>query len=197
MDTRPRAMPRAPSSRSPLVPSPTGATAVATSSSSAGHRASTTTTTGTGNSVIGTGNQLPRSQESYYAFAQREEAARILQSYEKLSWYSYARCESLAQTRLHFRNLVAGFTPQDEAAHRDYTEDLSPLPSSGKSHYGDCGRSREEETTAGGGGKGSRKGKERASLPGAAGGGGESPARGGGGSAPSSAGRKKKRRSEG
>ncbi|RMY27826.1 hypothetical protein D0865_15918 [Hortaea werneckii] len=183
-------MPRAPISRSPLVPSPAGASAVATASSSAGRPP---TTTGTGNPVIGTGNQPPRSQESYHAFAQREEAARVLQSYERLSWYSYARCESLAQTRLHFRNLVAGFTPQDEAAHRDYTEDLSPLPSSGKS-LGDGGRSREEETTVGGGGKGSRKGKERAILPGA---GGESPARGGGGSAPSSAGKKKKRRSEG
>ncbi|KAI6812562.1 hypothetical protein KC340_g16859 [Hortaea werneckii] len=192
MDTRPRAMPRAPSSRSPnVVASPAGgATAVATttasSSSSAGRPSSTT---------LGTGNQPSRSQESYHSFAQREEAARILQSYEKLSWYSYARCESLAQTRLHFRNLVAGFTPHDEAAHRDYTEDLSPLPS-GKSHYGEGGgRSREEENN-GGGGKGSRKGKERASLPGA---GGESPARGGvGGSAPSSsAGKKKKRRSEG
>ncbi|KAI6893748.1 hypothetical protein KC318_g12098, partial [Hortaea werneckii] len=90
MDRRPRAMPRAPSSRSPNVPSPTGATAVATASSSAGRPSSTT---GTGNPVIGTGNQPSRSQESYHAFAQREEAARILQSYEKLSWYSYARCE--------------------------------------------------------------------------------------------------------
>ncbi|KAI7298552.1 hypothetical protein KC315_g17999, partial [Hortaea werneckii] len=93
MDPRPRAMPRAPSSRSPnVVASPAGgATAVATASSSAGRPSSTTT--GTGNPVIGTGNQPPRSQESYHAFAQREEAARILQSYEKLSWYSYARCE--------------------------------------------------------------------------------------------------------
>ncbi|RMX71199.1 hypothetical protein D0869_15876, partial [Hortaea werneckii] len=92
MDPRPRAMPRAPSSRSPNVPSPAGATAVATSSSTAG-RPSSSTTLGTGNPVISTGNQPSRSQESYHSFAQREEAARILQSYEKLSWYSYVRCE--------------------------------------------------------------------------------------------------------
>ncbi|OTA36621.1 hypothetical protein BTJ68_02902 [Hortaea werneckii EXF-2000] len=95
--------------------------------------------------------------------------------------------ESLAQTRLHFRNLVAGFGPDDEAAHIDYTEDLAPfLPSS----------KREEAV----GLKASRKGKERASLSGVDGGGGGpggSPARDGEGIAtPSSAG-KKKRRSEG
>ncbi|KAI6859015.1 hypothetical protein KC323_g6778 [Hortaea werneckii] len=190
MDRRPRAMPRAPSARSPTVPSPNAGavTAVTTSSSSVG-RPSTMTSTEVGN------RPPTRSQESYHSFAQREEAARILQSYEKLSWYSYARCESLAQTRLHFRNLVAGFTPTDEAAHTDYTEDLSPLPSAAKS-YGDGG-SREEVA---GGMKASRKGKERASLPGggADGGGvgGESPVRGGS-SAPSSAGKKKKRRIEG
>ncbi|GAB1734767.1 hypothetical protein NU195Hw_Modified_652t1 [Hortaea werneckii] len=183
-------MPRAPSARSPTVPSPhAGATtAVATSSSSVGRPSTITTSTSTE-----TGTRLPRSSESYHSFAQREEAARILQSYEKLSWYSYARCESLAQTRLHFRNLVAGFTPHDEAAHIDYTEDLSPLPSAGRSH-GDGSR---EEVA--GGMKASRKGKERASLPAGADGGGmggESPARGGS-SAPSSAGKKKKRRSEG
>ncbi|KAI7498270.1 hypothetical protein KC367_g5204 [Hortaea werneckii] len=188
MDRRPRATPRAPSSRPLPVPSPNpgGATTpVATSSSSAG-RPSTTTTTTTGTAM---GSKPPRSSESYHAFAQREEAARILQSYERLSWYSYARCESLAQTRLHFRNLVAGFGPDDEAAHIDYTEDLTPLPSK-----------REEAA----GVKASRKGKERASLSGAGvnggggGGAGGSPARDGEGIAtPSSAGKKKKRRSEG
>ncbi|KAI7168266.1 hypothetical protein KC352_g25409 [Hortaea werneckii] len=182
-------MPRAPNARSPTVPSPnTGATtAVATSSSSVGRPSTITTSTSTE-----TRDRLPRSSESYHSFAQREEAARILQSYEKLSWYSYARCESLAQTRLHFRNLVAGFTPTDEAAHIDYTEDLAPLPSAGRSH-GDG--SREEVAGAT---KASRKGKERASLSGGADGGvgGESPARGGS-SAPASAGKKKKRRSEG
>ncbi|KAI7342056.1 hypothetical protein KC354_g16655 [Hortaea werneckii] len=185
MDRRPRATPRAPSSRPLPVPSPNpgGATTpVATSSSSAGRPSTTTTTTGTA-----MGSKPPRSSESYHAFAQREEAARILQSYERLSWYSYARCESLAQTRLHFRNLVAGFGPDDEAAHIDYTEDLAPfLPSS----------KREEAV----GLKASRKGKERASLSGVDGGGGGpggSPARDGEGIAtPSSAG-KKKRRSEG
>ncbi|RMY97454.1 hypothetical protein D0860_08644 [Hortaea werneckii] len=189
-------MPRAPSARSPTVPSPNAGatTAVATSSSSVGRPS---TITGTSTST-GTGNQPPtRTSESYHSFAQREEAARILQSYEKLSWYSYARCESLAQTRLHFRNLVAGFTPTDEAAHIDYTEDLAPLPSAGTIHGGADG-SREEVAGAM---KASRKGKERASLPGGGGAdggdvGGEGPARGGS-SAPSSAGKKKKRRSEG
>ncbi|RMZ18832.1 hypothetical protein D0859_17181 [Hortaea werneckii] len=85
-------MPRAPSARSPTVPSPNAGatTAVATSSSSVG---CPSTITGTSTST-GTGNQPPtRTSESYHSFAQREEAARILQSYEKLSWYSYARCE--------------------------------------------------------------------------------------------------------
>ncbi|RMY44632.1 hypothetical protein D0864_15592 [Hortaea werneckii] len=83
-------MPRAPNARSPTVPSPnTGATtAVATSSSSVGRPSTITTSTSTE-----TRDRLPRSSESYHSFAQREEAARILQSYEKLSWYSYARCE--------------------------------------------------------------------------------------------------------
>lgn len=35
----------------------------------------------------------PASPESHESFTRRNNAAEILQSYEKLSWYSYERCE--------------------------------------------------------------------------------------------------------
>lgn len=34
----------------------------------------------------------------------------------------------MTQTRLHFQNIVAGFTPEDEAALVDWKEDFAPLP---------------------------------------------------------------------
>lgn len=83
-----------------------------------------------------------RSPESFQSLNERNNAAEILQSYEKLSWLSMQRCEvwessfitgtsanyhqSLTQTRLHFQNIVAGFTRDDEAALIDWKEDLSP-----------------------------------------------------------------------
>lgn len=35
----------------------------------------------------------PRSPESHESLSRRNAAAEILQSYEKLSWYSFQRCE--------------------------------------------------------------------------------------------------------
>ncbi|KAK4547879.1 hypothetical protein LTR36_010598 [Oleoguttula mirabilis] len=102
-----------------------------------------------------------RSPESHVSLDRRNAAAWILQSYEKLSWWSFQRCESMTQTRLHFQNIVAGFTPEDEAGFVDWKEDFSPHPP----------KAGEEQQA-----RASRKGKERASL----GGGGE------GGAGPSS-----------
>ena len=55
--------------------------------------------------------------------------------------------KSITQTRLHFQNIVAGFTPEDEARYVDWKEDFT-------SHPPKPG----EETKA------SRKGKERLSA---------------------------------
>ncbi|KAF2716239.1 hypothetical protein K431DRAFT_210587, partial [Polychaeton citri CBS 116435] len=100
--------------------------------------------------------QATPSPEPYECLRMREEAAQILSSYEKLSWWSFHRCESLAQTRLHFQNIIAGFTAADEASMVDWKEDLSPLPSKDGSS-GDAGTS-------------GRKGKQRSSLGASAGG---------------------------
>ncbi|KAF2478999.1 hypothetical protein BDY17DRAFT_327807 [Neohortaea acidophila] len=90
---------------------------------------------------------VARSPESYESLARRNAAAEILQSYERLSWHSFQRCESLVQTRLHFQNVLAGLTDQDEAALVDWKEDKTPRPKPGdEGHHGS-----------------SRKGKERLS----------------------------------
>lgn len=139
-----------------------------------------------------------KSPESFQSLHQRNVAAEILQSYEKLSWYSMQRCEaslfhgarslpsilhhvstlvllrasnyaqSLTQTRLHFQNIVAGFTDDDEAAQVDWREDLTPRGDAVKRE----------------------KGKERESL-------GESRAGGGSAVASGSGSARKKRRSDG
>ncbi|KAK5136044.1 hypothetical protein LTR08_004298 [Meristemomyces frigidus] len=94
-----------------------------------------------------------RSPESHMSVEIRNNAAQVLQSYQWLSWWSFARSESIAQTRLHFQSLVAGFNSDDEASLVDWKEDCSPHPP----------KPGEEAS----GSKGGRKGKERASLPGA------------------------------
>ncbi|TKA74826.1 hypothetical protein B0A55_05935 [Friedmanniomyces simplex] len=81
------------------------------------------------------------SPEAFKSLYERSEAAEALQRYEVLSWYSFIRCESLTQTRLHFQNIVAGFSPEDEAALVQCKEDSTPHPPRP--------------------GEGSRKGKER------------------------------------
>lgn len=78
------------------------------------------------------------------------QAAEILQSYEKLSWVSFQRCESIAQTRLHLQNIVAGFSKDDEEALVDWKEDFRPHPT----------KTGEEQNPG-------RKGKERSSAAGA------------------------------
>ncbi|TKA32887.1 hypothetical protein B0A50_01113 [Salinomyces thailandicus] len=88
-----------------------------------------------------------KSPESYSSLKTRMDAAETLQSYERLSWMSFQRCESITQTRLHFQNVIAGFTSEDEAKYIDYKTDLTPLP-----------------TKPGEEAKVSRKGKERQSA---------------------------------
>ncbi|EMC94909.1 hypothetical protein BAUCODRAFT_34912 [Baudoinia panamericana UAMH 10762] len=75
-----------------------------------------------------TGTLSRLSPESFDSLYRRNQAAEILQSYEKLSWFSFHRCESLVQTRLHFQNLAAGFTPEDEATRVRWKEDFTPHP---------------------------------------------------------------------
>lgn len=81
--------------------------------------------------------------------------------------------QSLTQTRLHFQNIVAGFTDEDEAAIVDWKEDLTP---------------RGEVTKR-------EKGKERVSDVGAGAGGGAVASVTGSGSGSASA--KKKRKNDG
>ncbi|PIB00750.1 hypothetical protein CB0940_01048 [Cercospora beticola] len=66
--------------------------------------------------------------ESIESQRRRNEAAEILQSYEQLSWYAYQRCETLTQTRIHFRCIVAGITPEQEEANVHWREDFPPRP---------------------------------------------------------------------
>ncbi|GAB7337087.1 hypothetical protein MBLNU457_g2488t1 [Dothideomycetes sp. NU457] len=54
------------------------------------------------------------SQESFEARQRRTRAARILESYEQLVWYSMTRNESLTQTRHHFQAIASGFKIGDE-----------------------------------------------------------------------------------
>ncbi|KAI5369572.1 hypothetical protein Slin15195_G004470 [Septoria linicola] len=69
--------------------------------------------------------QTPRT-ESIESLRRRNEAAEILQSYEKLAWYSYDRCETLTQTRIHFQCILAGLTPEQEEANVHWQEDFTP-----------------------------------------------------------------------
>ncbi|QIW96817.1 hypothetical protein AMS68_002335 [Peltaster fructicola] len=96
-----------------------------------------------------------RSPESFESLRKRNEAVEILQSYEKLSWHSYARRETLQQTRLHFQNIVAGFSSEDEAALVDWPTDNSPLPA----RDGDADRGSRRKST-----NPADKGKESASV---------------------------------
>lgn len=49
-----------------------------------------------------------------------------------LPFFEHAHClrilQSMLQTRLHFQNVVAGFTDQDEAAQIQWPEDVTPRP---------------------------------------------------------------------
>ncbi|KAK5681115.1 hypothetical protein LTS10_006876 [Elasticomyces elasticus] len=91
-----------------------------------------------------TGN--PRhSPEAFQSLYERNEAAEILQRYEMLSWYSFMRCESLTQTRLHFQNIVAGFSAEDEASLVYWKEDFTPHPPK----PGDTSRKGKERVSSG------------------------------------------------
>ncbi|KAK4507245.1 hypothetical protein PRZ48_000980 [Zasmidium cellare] len=93
-----------------------------------------------------------RSPESFDSLRARDAAAEILQSYEKLSWLSFHRCETIMQTRLHFQRVAAGFDDEAEAKNVRWKEDFTRHP-----------KTAEEEAKA------SRKGKERVSLGGESG----------------------------
>ncbi|SMR42447.1 unnamed protein product [Zymoseptoria tritici ST99CH_1A5] len=88
-----------------------------------------------------------RSPESFDSLNERNRATQILQSYEKLSWISFQRGETIAQTRVHFQNKIAGFSAEDEANRLKWKEDFT--------------------RRAGNESKPSRKGKERMSSGGA------------------------------
>ncbi|KAK3057073.1 hypothetical protein LTR09_002111 [Extremus antarcticus] len=95
----------------------------------------------------------PKSPESFESLARRNGAAEILQSYEKLSWFSMQRCESLTQTRLHFQNIVVGFTEEDEAKLVDYKTDNTPRLKPGEEPRGSR-KGKERMSSGGGGGDG-------------------------------------------
>ncbi|KAK1809891.1 hypothetical protein LTR12_015743 [Friedmanniomyces endolithicus] len=67
-------------------------------------------------------SEARHSPEAFQSLYERNEAAEALQRYELLSWYSF----SLTQTRLHCQNIVAGFSPEDEAALVQCREDFTP-----------------------------------------------------------------------
>jgi len=68
-----------------------------------------------------------RSPESFESQQARDNAAEILESYEKLSWVSFNRYETIAQTRLYLQRIIAGFGPA--AAEQTYWKnDLTPHP---------------------------------------------------------------------
>lgn len=88
-----------------------------------------------------------RTPESIESLRRRNEAAEILESYEKLSWYSTARCEvsisffcnlfleclltwcqTITQTRIHFQCIVAGITAAQEEENVYWKEDFTPHP---------------------------------------------------------------------
>ena len=144
----------------------------------------------------------PRSPETHQSLANRNAAVEVLQSYEQLSWHALNRNESLAQTRLHFLSILAGFTKEDEAAQVDWKTDSTPhqlgvLPRSVYTGFEPLGGDGRRETSASGG---RGKGKARASLGGSGSAGRASPAGGraslGGEGSVGGSGRKK-RRSEG
>lgn len=98
--------------------------------------------------------------------------------------------QSLAQTRLHFRSVLAGFSAEDEAALVDWKEDMTPIAhaQSERRKGSSAGAGKEKERSGLGGGAtpgGKGKERERSSL------GGASPAGSAGGSG------RKKRRSAG
>ncbi|KAF1821114.1 uncharacterized protein K489DRAFT_382150 [Dissoconium aciculare CBS 342.82] len=87
-----------------------------------------------------------RSPESFESQQMRDNAAEILESYEKLSWVSFNRHESIPQTRLYLQKIIAGFDPA-VAGKAYWKEDFTPHPS------------KENEQP-----QSSRKGKERVSF---------------------------------
>ncbi|KAL9535220.1 hypothetical protein SMMN14_01467 [Sphaerulina musiva] len=86
-----------------------------------GIRSTTITTT------IGGMTRSP-TPESIESLRRRSEAADILESYEKLSWYAAARCETITQTRIHFKCILSGITAAQEQETVFWKEDFTPRP---------------------------------------------------------------------
>lgn len=87
-----------------------------------GIRSTTTTTTTTG------GMSRSQTPESIESLRRRSEAADVLESYEKLSWYAATRCETITQTRIHFKCIVSGITAAQEEETVFWKEDFTPRP---------------------------------------------------------------------
>ncbi|CZT16720.1 uncharacterized protein RCC_02555 [Ramularia collo-cygni] len=129
----------------------------------------------------------PPPPESFASLSARNDAVKILQSYEKLSWCAFARCETIQQTRLYFQNIVAGFNAQDEEGMILWKEDFSKRPvtiaPSSTATATTATNTTNAAVNTSGGAEGSRKGKGRVSS-------------GGGGGRHSTGGEKGKGRSE-
>jgi len=69
----------------------------------------------------------PRIPESFESQQARDHAVELLESYEKLSWVSFNREETIAQTRLYLRKIIAGFNPPP-AEQTYWKKDFTPHP---------------------------------------------------------------------
>ena len=100
---------RPPPSPSTTTPKPKPSTSKPTPSTS---KSKTTTTTPKPKPKPSTAPR-PHSPETHLSFSARNLAAKTLQSYEELAWHALARNESIPQVVLHFKSILAGFTPAD------------------------------------------------------------------------------------
>ncbi|KAK4636023.1 hypothetical protein CLAFUW4_00310 [Fulvia fulva] len=114
-------------------------------------------------SAVPSKTKSPKSPESFDSLRRRNTAAEVLQSYEKLSWLSTSRCESIVQTRAHFQRIVAGFgdlTPDDIKWNEDFTPHPGSKPSKKGKERASLGGSMSGPSDTGGSGK-KDKGKSR------------------------------------
>ncbi|GAB7349038.1 hypothetical protein MBLNU459_g8007t1 [Dothideomycetes sp. NU459] len=96
------------------------------------------------------GHKAEMDQESHLSQARRNQAARILRSYEQLVFFSMQRHESVVQTRLHFEAILAGV--EDPDADPDWPTDNSSLeePKAAKEGAGKTGSANKGKNTAAG-----------------------------------------------
>ncbi|KAM0806256.1 hypothetical protein BDR22DRAFT_816464 [Usnea florida] len=90
-------------------------------------------------------HRAPR-HEMRQSVEQRERAAMVLGSWERLSWYSRSYGESIPQTRLRFQKILYGLDAESEGEEKEWEDEKEGDDGGGR----DKGKEREKE-----------KGKER------------------------------------